>query len=120
MQNPSKNFYKKLLGVKGERLAEKYLKKQGYSIICTNYTTYYGEADIICTKDGVIVFCEVKTRTSKKFGLPCEAVDAKKQHKYRKIAECFFFEHAYENVNIRFDVIEVLNDEINHLEDAFI
>lgn len=119
MRDTQKNFYKKLLGSKGERIAEKYLKKKGYSIIKRNYVTYYGEADIVAALDDVIVFVEVKTRTNEKFGRPCEAVDFRKQEKYRRIAEYFFFENKIDQIGIRFDVIEVLGDEINHIEDAF-
>ncbi len=120
MFNSPKNFYKKLLGRNGEKLAEKYLKKNGYSILETNYVCHYGEADIIASKNGVIVFVEVKTRTSDKFGLPKEAVDAKKQEKYRQICQCYFYEKRLGDVEVAFDVIEILNGEINHIKDALI
>ncbi len=120
MSDTPKNFYKKLLGSKGEKIAEKYLKKQGYAILERNYKTHYGEADLIASKDGVIVFIEVKTRTSTEYGLPCEAVDSKKQNRYRRICEYFFYERRFDNVEVRFDVIEILGDEINHIIDAFI
>lgn len=119
MRNSPQNFYKKFLGEKGERLAEKFLKKQGYSVLERNYKTYYGEADLIVSKDGVIIFVEVKTRTNTEFGAPSDAVDIHKQNRYRRICEYFFYERKFDNVEVRFDVIEVYNGEINHIIDAF-
>ena len=63
-----------------------HLKKKGYKILEKNFVSPFGEADIICLKNDEIVFVEVKTRQSEKFGLPREAVDIKKQENYRKIA----------------------------------
>lgn len=119
MPDSSKNLYKKLLGMKGEKQAQRYLKSKGYTVLDANYTTYYGEADVVAVKDGTLVFVEVKTRTGDKFGRPCEAVDAKKQSRYRRIAECYVYEKNLNDVQIRFDVIEINGGEINHIEDAF-
>lgn len=120
MFNSPKDFYKKLFGKRGEKLAESYLKKQGYSIVETNYVTHYGEADIIAVFEDVLCFVEVKSRTSDKFGKPCEAVDSRKQAKYRQIAEYYICANHIFETNVRFDVIEVYADgEINHIKDAF-
>ena len=119
MQNSPKNLYKKLLGLKGEKMAEKALKKQGYKIILNNYVTPFGEADIVCSKDGAICFAEVKTRTSKKFGEPSQAVDYKKREKYRKIASYYLNSNHLEEVLVTFIVVEVLGEEINIITDAF-
>ena len=50
MSDTQKNLYKKLLGRKGELIAQNFLKKQGYKIIANNYVTKFGEADIIAKK----------------------------------------------------------------------
>ena len=119
MQNSPKNLYKKLLGLKGEKIAEQTLKKQGYKIVYTNYVTPFGEADLVCEKDGVIVFVEVKTRTSNKYGTPAQAVDNKKQKKYRDIATYYLKSNDVEDVPVSFMVVEILGDNVNIISDAF-
>lgn len=114
-------FYKKLLGRNGEKLAERFLKKKGYKIIDKNYRVSFGEADLIALYDDLLIFIEVKTRSDESFGTPAEAVGYKKQKTYEKLAGYFLKTHTeYENMAIRFDVIEVGGDQINHIEDAFI
>ena len=119
MFNPPKNFYKKLLGVKGESIAENHLNKLGYKTILRNYTTPFGEADLVCEKDGVIVFIEVKTRSSNKFGTPSEAVGYKKQKKYRDIANFYLKTNSSADAVISFAVVEVIGDSVNVITDAF-
>lgn len=119
MQDSPKNLYKKLLGLKGEKIAEKALKNQGYKVIQTNYVTPFGEADIVLGKDGAIVFAEVKTRSSNKFGTPSQAVDYKKQKKYRDIATYYAKVNNLDSVQISFIVVEILGDEVNIITDAF-
>src|SRR3989338_8163948 len=58
----------------GEKLAAEYLEKQGYKIIERNFRTGWGEIDIIALDDKTLVFVEVKTKTSNKFGTPFEAM----------------------------------------------
>ncbi len=114
-----KNFYKKILGSSGEKLAEKYLKKQKYKILETNYTTHVGEIDIIAKDGEYIVFLEVKTRTTDLFGVPSEAVNREKQRKYGKVAQEYLIKTNNTDSPCRFDVIEVVNKEINHIINAF-
>ena len=119
MPDTQKNLYKKFLGLKGEKTAEKHLKKLGYKIIKTNYVTPFGEADIVCEKNGVLTFAEVKTRSSNKFGTPAEAVDIKKQNKYRQIAKYYLLTNKLDDVEISFLVVEVVGDLVNVITDAF-
>lgn len=119
MSNTQKNLYKKFLGLKGEKLAEKHLKKAGYKVLKTNYVTPFGEADIVAFKDGFTVFVEVKTRTSTKFGEPKEAVDYKKQAKYRNVANYYLLTEKPKSEDVSFAVVEVLDDFINLITDAF-
>ena len=67
-----------------------------------------------------VVFCEVKTRLSEKFGAPAEAVDVYKQRRYAAVARYFVSRLGREDVNVRFDVVEVLSDSVNHIESAFL
>lgn len=119
MPDSPKNLYKKLFGASGEVKAAKTLKKQGFKIVARNYVTPYGEADVIAQKDGEIFFVEVKTRSSLKFGTPAEAVDYKKQEKYRKIAEYYIITNKLDGVNVRFVVAECLQGKVNFIFDAF-
>ncbi|MCD8309149.1 MAG: YraN family protein [Clostridia bacterium] len=113
-----KNGHNKKLGKKGEKLAAKYLKKNGYKIVARNYKNPFGEIDIIAKKEDTVVFCEVKTRLSDIFGVPSEAVDRNKCRRYVQGAK-FFFAERNVNYTIRFDIIEVFNGEINHIISAF-
>lgn len=62
------------LGQLGEKIAVDYLKNNNFKIIKTHFTSHWGEIDIIAQKDSILYFIEVKTRISKKYGSPEEAV----------------------------------------------
>ena len=77
------------LGRRGERLAEKYLRKHGHKILFRNFRAKGGgEVDLVCRDiaEKTLVFAEVKTRTSNRFGTGFEAVTAKKQQRLRRLA----------------------------------
>ena len=119
MPNPQKKFYKKLLGNKGERLVEKYLRMQGCKILQRNFRTPFGEADLIILDGDETAFVEVKTRTSDRYGSPAEAVGKEKQGRYYKIAQ-FYWLQTGEEPNARFDVAEVFEDcKIEYIKNAF-
>ena len=117
MRNSPQDVHKKLLGKAGEKRAVKYLTEQGYKIIKTNYKTPFGEADIVARDGDSVVFCEVKTRQSDAFGTPAEAVDFHKRKRYINIARAFVMRAG--DVNVRFDVLEVTEEGINHIVSAF-
>ncbi len=107
------------MGSAGEKRAVSFLRKKGFNILKKNYSTPFGEIDIIAEDKGVIVFIEVKTRTSEEYGLPREAVDRRKQEKYYKTATFYLQrENKMEN-ECRFDVVEIENKKINHIFNAF-
>lgn len=121
-------YYKKELGNTGEECAYNYLVETGYSILNKNYTSKVGEIDIICLdssfKEPELIFVEVKTRYDNRCGNPAEAVDKRKKKHIIKTAQYYLFENKLENMNIRFDVIEVLPCHknlysINHIKNAF-
>ena len=119
MSDSPQDVHKKVLGKKGEKLVEKYLKNQGCKILKKNYRTPFGEADLIAQDGDEIAFIEVKTRTSDGFGSPKEAVVAAKRQRYQKIAK-FFWLQTGEEPNARFDVAEVwANGKIEYLKNAF-
>lgn len=108
-----------VLGKKGESKAVYFLKKKGYKILKTNYINKLGEIDIICRDNDEIVFVEVKTRTSERFGLPRESVTEYKQNKIRLIATLYLQSNNILDSKVRFDVIEVIGDNIEHIIGCF-
>lgn len=99
---------KKILGNLGEKKASVFLKEKGYKILETNFKIKLGEIDIVAKDKETIVFIEVKTRTSQRFGLPCEAVDRAKQNKLRQVALAYLDRTKPNFKNIRFDVVSVI------------
>lgn len=108
-----------IFGKTSEIKAVKYLKFKKYKIIETNYFFSGGEIDIIAKFKNTYIFIEVKARTTLKFGYPQEAVDRKKQANIKKGALYFLKQNRIFEYVARFDVIEILDDEINHIENAF-
>ncbi len=108
-----------LQGVKGELLAKQFLIDNKYKILECNYISQIGEIDIIAKQKDVIVFVEVKSRTSTKFGFPCESVTKFKQKKIKDVASIFLIQNKMLNHKCRFDVIDILNGKITHITNAF-
>lgn len=101
--------------------AVSYLEGKGYRMIGRNELNRFGEIDIICfSPEGVLVFAEVKYRSSDKAGSPLEAVDLRKQKKICKASLAFINRHKrYSECSIRYDVIGITDEEITHIENAF-
>ena len=117
---------KKAIGDLGEKIASKFLKKNKYKIIETNYSNKHGEIDIICTDNDYIVFVEVKTRSKNSFATGYEAVNKKKQYNIFKTAHTYMSEYPSDK-QPRFDIIEVEYDKLTqkanvreHYVNAFI
>ena len=108
-----------ITGKLGESIATEYLRNNSYSILETNFKCKIGEIDIIAKKEDRIIFIEVKTRTNDAFGLPREAVNLYKQKKIRLVAMSYLKMKRLYNSSCRFDVIEIINGEITHLENCF-
>lgn len=111
-----------LIGRSGEVMAKEYLISKGYIVLEMNYRNKIGEIDIIAMDNEILVFIEVKTRTSYSYGYAFEAVDFRKQ---RKIINTSMVYIKYKNlidVQLRYDIIEVYLTKIikiNHLDNAF-
>jgi putative endonuclease len=103
----------------GENIARGYLIEKGYSIIELNYSTRYGEIDIIARDGKLVVFIEVKTRRGINFGYPREAVDKHKQLKIKNMAEFYILRKELRDTPMRFDVIEVFLDKDNNTKSIF-
>ena len=113
-----------VLGKAGEKVALQYLKNKKYKIVTKNFRMYRGEIDIIAYDRKALVFVEVKTRKSRKFGLPEESVNFSKQKQIKKIAWGFLVKNNLQDVECRFDVLSLHFDEdkgytIHHIKNAF-
>lgn len=95
------------LGARGERAAERSLRRLGWTILGRRVRLPHGELDLIAVEDGTIVFVEVKTRRGDERGRPEEAVDAAKQRKLTSLAAAYLRRHDLLEQPARFDVISV-------------
>jgi putative endonuclease len=113
------------LGRNSEKMAVRFLKKQGYRILETNYRNSCGEIDIVARYGDTITFVEVKARSSLRFGAPKSAVTEKKQRKLSMVALGYLKEKGKTGNRARFDVVSILfgqnskKPEIELVENAF-
>lgn len=111
------------LGTKGEDLAVDYLLGKGYEILNRNWIGERHEIDIIARDSDLLVFVEVKTRSSTFWGNPEDAVSATKIKRMVAAADYYLYLND-SDTSVRFDVITVVTNkkqtEIEHIEDAFL
>ena len=116
-------YVNKETGKLGEDIAVYYLKQNGYVILDRNFECRQGEIDIIALDKKEIVFIEVKTRTSNKYGTPSEAVNKIKQKHMLQTIKYYLYIRNLSDEFIRIDVIEVyINNnvyKVNHIKQAF-
>jgi putative endonuclease len=114
---------KQKFGQKGEEIAVRHLKKEGYKIIATNYRNKLGEIDIIAQDKDTIVFAEVKTRRSVQFGNPKQAVTIQKQKKISMVALYYLKATGQSTARARFDVVGVISNrdkpQVEIIKNAF-
>ena len=99
-------------------------EREGYEILGRNWRRREGELDLILGRGRAVVFCEVKTRTSNRFGAPVEAVTRTKQQRIRVLAALWLGENGRQARDLRFDVASVMVERgaepvIDVLEGAF-
>ena len=108
-----------LKGRQGERIACLFLLKNGFDILARRHKNRAGELDIIAFEQSTLVFIEVKTRTSSKFGEPWEFVDWQKQKILFNAAEEFIAENDLGQYAFRFDIVSVVGKEAQLFRNAF-
>lgn len=111
-------------GVLGEELAFCHVKRLGYKVLLRNFRCPLGEIDLIAKHKGVLVFIEVKTRTSEACGFPLESVTREKRQQMRRVAQYYIKRYGIYEAPCRFDVVAVLmrhaeSVEIEMVENAF-
>lgn len=94
-------------GHEGEEYAARYLQELGYAILERNYRVAGGEIDIIARMKNILVFVEVKTRSSLRYGYPEEAVSFSKRRRIARAARCYLGVRQLPGVSFRFDIIAV-------------
>lgn len=110
------------IGAFGEQVVGEYLRRQGYIIVTTNYKTSYKELDIVARKGNILVFIEVKTRTSLAYGDGTEAMSARKKRDFRQGINRYLRENRWRAADLRADLVTVLLDrskgtaQVRHFE----
>ena len=110
------------LGKKGEEIAAAYLINKGHKILVQNYRHEKAEVDIISAHSDTVIFTEVKTRSTDRYGFPEESVSTKKKEKLREAMDHYLAENNIKEES-RFDIISIVinnqGTEVHHIEDAF-
>lgn len=98
-------------GKQGEAAAARYYLDRGCRLLAHNYRTRMGELDLVLEDGGMLVFCEVKTRSPGGRGTPAEAVDAAKRRRLTQAAARYLQQTGSGDRAVRFDVAEVIRLE---------
>jgi putative endonuclease len=107
------------LGAHGERRAAKRYEEAGYAVVARNWRCNEGELDLVLRRDDLLVFAEVKTRSSDAFGVPAEAVTPTKQRRIRRLAQRYCADTGQRARRLRFDVVSILRGQVEIIEDCF-
>lgn len=107
----------------GEDAAASLYRERGFQVIARNWRCDLGEIDVVARRGGLLVFCEVKTRSGARFGGGFDAVTFVKRAKLRRLAETFLLRERPEHDAVRLDVASVLVSgrrvDVELYEDAF-
>ena len=95
----------------GEQLAARYLEDRGWQVLDRNWRCAHGEVDLVARDGDCLVFCEVKTRRTDRFGAPVEAVSWSKAARLRRLAAAWLQEHHVRGGRVRIDVIGIVRPE---------
>ncbi len=114
---------RRALGAQGEALAAQWYEDHGYEVLDRNWRRREGEVDLIVRQGKTVAFCEVKTRSSDRFGTGAESVLAAKQRRIRRLAARWLSEltpaSGRTRVDVRFDVVSITAGTVEVIEDAF-
>lgn len=110
---------RRTLGADGEAAVARWYRRRGYRVVERNWRCRNGEIDLIVRRDDTIVFCEVKTRSSTRYGHPAEAVTASKQRRIRQLALLWARSRGEAAAPMRFDVAVVVAGRVEVIRGAF-
>jgi putative endonuclease len=101
----------KALGDYGEDVAVAHLRSAGMVILARQWSCRFGEIDIVARDGSTLVICEVKTRSSTRYGTPLEAVSGRKAMRLRRLAMHWLEVHDIDPPSVRIDVVSVVKPE---------
>lgn len=107
------------LGRRGEELVARWYLQRGCTVVARNWRCAAGELDIVVRCAETLVFCEVKARSSERFGSPFEAVDHRRRQRLRNAAGQFLASSGQRARQIRFDVAAVVGPRVEVIHGAF-
>ena len=108
------------VGQAGEGLAAAWYENSGFRILDRNWRTRSGELDLVAARGDLVVFCEVKTRTSRHYGTGADAVGRAKQRRIRALAVEWLQSSRRHYAEVRFDVADVDGrGTVDVIEDCF-
>ena len=110
---------KRARGAFGERLAATAYRRRGAQILDRNWRSPTGELDLVVREGDVFVFCEVKTRRSRRYGSPLEAITPEKAARIRRLAGEWLVARQLAGAETRFDVASIVGTEVDIVETAF-
>jgi putative endonuclease len=114
---------KDAVGRYGEQVAAEHLERAGLEVLARNWRCADGELDIVAREGDALVFCEVKARSSVRFGDPAEAVGPDKAARIRRLALRWLAANGVSGRELRFDLVTVLRTpegvRVRHLRGAF-
>lgn len=116
---------RKMTGQRGEKIAQAFLRQQGWTILDVNWRSRIGELDIVAIPPDkpCLVIVEVRTKRSTRFGTAAESVDYRKQQKVRRLGLQYAQRHRLLDMPLRFDVVTVTlssgKPDIVHIPGAF-
>jgi putative endonuclease len=115
--------HRRALGADGEAIAAQWYEEHGYEILERNWRRREGEIDLIVRTGKTVAFCEVKTRSSDRFGTGAESVVEAKQRRIRRLAGRWLSEitpaSGRDRVEVRFDVVSITAGNVEVIHDAF-
>lgn len=111
------------LGLLGERIAARWLKRDGWQVVAHRFRTGHRDIDLIVRRGNEVAFVEVKARRGEQFGSPVEAVHFRKRRELGRSARIWVDRHGSDTLQYRFDVVGILVSgqtvRVRHIPNAF-
>jgi len=113
------------LGAAGEAAAVAWLEAHGHQVLARNVRTRWGEIDVVAQVGSLVIFVEVKSRTTLAYGHPAEAIVTEKQRRLARLSAAWLQRRGLQHCPVRFDAIAVRVDAngavlaLEHIPDAF-